>query len=160
MPSPSTPYQQEIARRLGIDVTSETQAVAGARILDIVERALDPDTERRSATPRQIEFARKLGLDPVVESFHVCSAQIDDHLRTLNEEAIARLQLKPGDRVIKTDSVEIDGQEHTLTREYVISSIGANGRVWFKGGNGAGAWPTQLAPASTISSEEDKRRAE
>ncbi len=160
MPNLSTTYQQEIARRLGIYVAGETQAIAGARILDIVERALGPDVEPRAATPRQLEFARKLGVNPVVESFHVCSSQIDDRLHTLNREAIDRLQLKPADRVVKTDSVEIDGQEHTLTREYVVSSIGVDGRVWFKGGNGAGAWPTQLALASTIKAEEDERRSE
>ncbi|MEG4507026.1 hypothetical protein QUA81_25545 [Microcoleus sp. F6_B4] len=74
----------------------------------------------------------------------MASAKIGEALFSKNQDAIAALNLKPGDRVIKISRFELNNEFHTFEQEFVISSIQPNGRVFFKGGNGRGAWPTQL----------------
>ena len=57
---------------------------------------------------------------------------------------IEKINLKPGDKVVKIAKVEIEGVVHDISREYVVSSIGGDGRIYFKGGNGWGAWPHEI----------------
>ena len=143
------PDQVKLASILNVDVTLDTEFVAAARLEDAVSPAIHPSGEPRNATERQIAFGRSLGLDLNNDSFRVASARIDEELRNRNHAALNALQLKPGDRVIKRHRIEIDGQVHDLDQEYVVSSVDDNLRVWFKGGNGLGAWPTQLEKVNT-----------
>ena len=57
---------------------------------------------------------------------------------------IQALDLKPGDRVVRRPVFEPHGEPHETAQEFVISSIQSNSRVFFKGGHGQSAWPTQL----------------
>ena len=75
---------------------------------------------------------------------NVASAKIADRLVERNEELLAKLQLKSGDQVIKHETVEWEGRIEDLSQEYIVSSIGRDGRIYFKGGNGQGAWPDQV----------------
>jgi len=52
--------------------------------------------------------------------------------------------LKPGDEVIKTSSFETEDGIYVYETDYVVSSVGKDTKVYFKGGNGRCAWPTQL----------------
>lgn len=147
MPRNSTPSAEQlrIAKLLGIDVKGDTEAVAAARIEDAVSPAISAEEQSRPATDRQIEFGNALGLSLAGESLRVASAKIDEELFRRNAVAVESLGLKAGDCVIKREILEYDGKELVLEREYVVSSIDPNSlRVWFKGGNGQGAWPTQL----------------
>jgi hypothetical protein len=136
--------QKKIARSLGIDITGDSRNIAAARIREIVEPAINPDSSYRSATQKQVEYAASLGLDVSGDSFWVCSAKIDDKLRELNHVALERLDLKPGDRVIVVDKGKINGQHHEHQEEHIVSSVGKNLRVYFKGGGGRGACPSQI----------------
>jgi hypothetical protein len=134
-----------IAELLGVDVGGDTEAVSAARIEDAVWPAISAGQPPRSATDRQIEFGKALGLVLAGDSMRVASAKIDEELFRRNALAVEALDLSPGDRVIKRETVKFEGKEHVLEREYVVSSIDASSlRVWFRGGNGQGAWPTQL----------------
>ena len=139
-----TDIQKKIARSLGIDITGDSRNIAAARIREIVEPAINPDSSYRSATQKQVEYAASLGLDVSGDSFWVCSAKIDDKLRELNQVALERLDLKPGDRVIVVDKGKINGQHYEHQEEHIVSSVGKNLRVYFKGGGGRGAWPSQI----------------
>jgi hypothetical protein len=141
---PPTVHQIEIAAKLGIDISGDSQAVAAARIREQVELAIRPEKEYRSATSAQINFGKKLCLDLKDDSIWVASAKLQDELDRLNRLKLEELQLKAGDPVIKTETVEVDGTVHTWETEYIVSSIGKNGRVYFKGGNGRSARPSQL----------------
>ena len=140
-------HQLQLATLLGIDITSNTEQVAAARLEDHVALAIHPGQEPRFATDRQIAFGQSLGLDLRNDSLRVASAKIEEELYAMNQAAVIDLDLRPGDRVIKRQRVEIDGRIHNLDREYVVSSVDDNFRVWFKGGNGQGAWPTELDKA-------------
>lgn len=137
-------HQIHLATLLDVDIVADTERVAAARLEDKVAPAIYPGQELRLATDRQVAFGRSLILDLTNDSFRVASAKIDDELRVRNRTAANDLGLKPGDRVVKRQRVEINGTCHDLDQEYIVSSVDENFRVWFKGGNGQGAWPTQL----------------
>jgi hypothetical protein len=92
-----------------------------------------------------VSFAASLGLNAGRDSIGVAAAKIAEELWKRNLAALSVLELKPGDRVVKRTSVEHERETHLLEWEYVVSSVDTESlRVWFRGGNGQGAWPTQL----------------
>lgn len=139
-----TSYQFEIALKLDIDISNDSRNVAGAKIYDVVQPAIDTNFEISEATVEQIKLGEKLGLNLNQDSMRVASAKIEDRLKEKNKNTLDKLNLKSGDKVIKKNKVNIQGEEKTFFSEHVVSSIGRNYRVYFKGGNGQGAWPTQL----------------
>jgi hypothetical protein len=139
-----TDIQVRVASALGVDITGDSQTVAAARLHDVVAEAIGERHGPRCATERQIEFGRGLGLDLRDDSLRVASARISDELERRNRETLARLQLQPGDRVVIRKTYDIDGRQNEWVRELTISSIDARGRLHFKGGNGYGAWPTEV----------------
>ncbi len=140
---PPSTDQQSLAALLGVDVAADTHDVAAARLLDAVAAAISFEPPE-PASERQKAFAESLGENVADDTKRVASAKIGESLLAKNQDAIAALQLKPGDHVIRTEHFEFDGEMRTLEQEFVVSSIQPSGRVFFKGGNGQGAWPTQL----------------
>jgi hypothetical protein len=139
-----TDFQRQVAAALGIDISRDSKAVAGARIQTFVGPALLDKDRSAPATERQLAFAEALGLDVRGDSNLVASAKIADELFDRNTAAAERLRLKPGDRVRVRHRVEVEGKTHDWLDEHVVSSIQPNCRIMFKGGNGMGAWPTQV----------------
>jgi hypothetical protein len=133
-----------VATALGLDVSGDSPTVASARILDVVANAIRERHGPRPATGKQIEYADALGLDVRRDTLRVASARIADELNRRNRVALVSMNLKPGDRVVKRVAVDMDGERHELTQEFTISSIHSSGRLFFKGGNGWGAWPTEV----------------
>lgn len=132
----ATHYQKDIASRLGISVANDTVTVASAKIRAVVAVALQPGQEVRASTEAQRAYARSLGIDVSSDSLLVASARIEEALLERNHELIRKYNLRPGTHVIWNQR----------QREMVISSIAENGRLWFKGGNGAGAFPHEITP--------------
>ena len=138
--------QKELARALGIELSDQTEAVAAAFLHDAVARAI-LDEPRQPSTSNQRVFAGSLNLDVGADSRRVASARIREARDSRNRDALQALQLAPGDRVVRIQTFEIDRVTHFDEREFIVSSIGPNHRVFFKGGQGQGAWPTQLRRA-------------
>jgi hypothetical protein len=137
-------HQVKLAALLRIDVSGDCESVAAARLQDAVAPAL-LDRAAAPSSVRQIEFGASLGLDLSSDTLRVASAKIDQALYYRNLMALRTLDLRSGDRVVKRDTYEMHGTVHVLEHEFVVSSIEPNSlRVWFRGGNGQGAWPTQL----------------
>ncbi|RJX18294.1 MAG: hypothetical protein C4570_07020 [Ammonifex sp.] len=139
-----TAFQKQIAATLGIDISHDTRGVAAARIHTVVGPAILSKAAAYPASERQIDFARALGLNVSKDSSLVASAKIADELFVRNQAALEKLQLKPGETVRVRHRIELDGMTREWTEEFVISSIQPNCRIMFKGGNGRGAWPTQV----------------
>lgn len=135
--------QLSLARLLGIEIDDDTFDVAAARVMDAVAPAVGYEPSEGSSE-RQREFAKSLGLNVIADSKRVASAKIGEALFAMNQHAIASLNLKPGDHVIRVGYFEYEGERRSVEQEFVVSSIQSNGRVFFKGGNGQSAWPTQL----------------
>lgn len=138
-----SPKQQELANLLGISISEDTPDIAAARLIDQIAEAIGYEP-REDSTSKQREFAASLGQDVGADSKRVASAKIGEALFCKNQDAIAALSLHPGDRVIRVSQFEHNGELQFFEREFIVSSIQASGRVFFKGGNGQGAWPTQL----------------
>jgi hypothetical protein len=139
-----TENQFRIAEKLGIDINADTEAVAAARILTSIAEAIGDLRSAAKASERQIAFARSLGINVSTDSSAIASAKISDVLYLKNREALDRLNLKPGDAVRKRSKFVANGEMKELVEEAVISSIQPNLRIFFKGGNGRGAWPTDI----------------
>lgn len=136
-------FQRKIAAQLGLDVAGDSYDVAAARIMDIVALAVKQFPARASSA-EQRKFAKSLKLNVAKDSMRVASAKISDALLAANKKALRRLKLSKGDKVVFTEKYDTESGVHRRISEHVISSIGSNGRVYFKGIGCQGAWPTQL----------------
>ena len=135
--------QKEIASRLGLDVSNDSYDVAAAKIMDQVALAVKHFPPKPSST-EQRKYAKSLNLAVAKDSMRVASARISDALADKNAKALSRLKLKKGDKVIHTEKYDYGEGLQTNTSEHIVSSIGSNGRVYFKGVGCQGAWPSQL----------------
>ncbi|WP_156117293.1 hypothetical protein [Xanthomonas sacchari] len=136
-------FQQEVAALLGLDVSNDSYDVAAAKIMDRVAIAVKHFPPKPSSA-EQRKFAKSLKLAVAKDSMRVASAKISDALADKNAKALARLNLKKGDKVIYIEKYDFGDGLQTNTSEHIVSSIGSNGRVYFKGIGCQGAWPSQL----------------
>ena len=141
--SPPSKDQDTLAALLKINLGGDSHDVAAAKLLDSVAVSLGFEPAE-PASDRQRAFAESLGASVAGITKRVASARIGELLLAKNLKAIEDMNLKPGDQVVRTQSFEFQGETRVLEQEFVVSSVQPNGRVFFKGGNGQGAWPTQL----------------
>lgn len=132
----ATKKQIEMATKLGIDVSTDSNITAAAKIESAVYEAINPGKERRKATEKQIDFLKALDIETECRGLIIVSALIDEELQNRNIAAIKRLDLKPGDTIVT--------EQYGLEQRDVISSIAAKRRIWFKGGQGRGCWPSKV----------------
>lgn len=106
------------------------------------------------ATLKQREFLEAIAngrsFEPVSLSKNVASAWIGHYLAVRTADSLERLHLRAGDQVThQSKLVDYDtGELHAWSDRYVVSSIGARGLVYFKGGNGKCGWPANLSRSS------------
>jgi len=139
-----TEEQLVLGKRLGLDLSQDTKAVAAARILDVVGSAIGDVPRYDKPTDKQIAFAESLGIDVTKCSFRVAFAMIQDACLEQEKKAVERMSLKPGDKVLRERELERDGQVYTLKREYIVSSIRDDGFVYFKGIGCECGWASTL----------------
>lgn len=132
----ATKKQIELAKKLGIDVSADSRIIAAAKIESAVYEAINPGAEPRKATEKQIDFLKALNIETECRDLIIVSALIDEELQRRNIEAIKKFDLKAGDTIVS--------EQYGREQEDVISSIGANHRIWFKGGQGRGCWPSKI----------------
>lgn len=144
---PPRPAQLTLAQTVGLTLVGDEPHNVVAAMLEDHLRPIVWNVDPAPATDRQIQFLRHLtattrsGL-----SKNVASAWIDHHLALKTRTRLAALQLKEGDAVIKSQRFHDpeSGQPIEILDYCVVSSIGANGLVYFKGGNGNCGWPSTL----------------
>ena len=145
--SGTTLPQRELAEVIGVKLSNEPGVVAVA----LIEAFLRPTLYGIGAflaTSKQAAFLAGLGHHADCSDMprSVASAWIDHYLsvRTLN--SLRQLQPKAGDllRHSKDFVNPSSGEVETVETDVVVSSIGSNGRVYFKGGNSHSGWPTDL----------------
>lgn len=134
MSAPVSKFQKAVARKLSIKVDAKSFTVAAAQIETALSAALIGEKAIKPASERQIAYANSLGIGTSKDSMKVASARIRDRLGETNAERIRFLQLVPGMRV----------KWKKWNQEMIISSISENGLLWFKGGNGKCAFPSQV----------------
>jgi hypothetical protein len=164
------PAQIELAQKLGIDVSHDSVLIAAARILDVVAASIAPAAEAgvsasqppSKPTAAQAKLARSIDLNIADDSSRVAAMRIRDRLEGLNRDAAKRLALVPGDCVTWSRTVRQEGKRLVLRDDGVVSSVGENGMVYLKGGNGRCCWARFLersANPTRSSRRSTKRRA-
>ena len=127
-------FQIELAGRLNIEIDRSSFLVASAQIEDAIALALWREPRLGLASERQVAYAASFGLDVAADSKRVASAKIEQKQLERSRKLISEMNLEPG--------IEVWWRQRE--RKMVISSIAANGRLWFKGGNGQGAFPHEV----------------
>jgi hypothetical protein len=150
---PFTTTQRTLAEQFGMTLQgNEPNGVVGVmleeRLMPLIWSA---EAAAELASERQRNFLRALGAASTADSTsltkRVASAWIDHHLAIKTADSLRRLQLKTGDAVIKRSvwRKELLGiPPHETLEFHYVSSIGADGLVYFKGGNGKCGWPSSL----------------
>ena len=145
-----TDAQLAVAAKLGIQVFPEdTYAAVAATILEAVGDVIG--CPPREVSGRQYDLAEELGIDVSdCTSSWVAFVRIQEAIQIANVDAVHRMDLTPGNRVVKT----VERGEHLLSqalgevreslaerspREFEVSSIREDGQVFFKGGEQAPA---------------------
>ena len=152
-----TKEQFALAEKLGISIDNDSQQVAAARLMDAVSLAIGMREGEVPPTENQINFADELGIDVRLDSKRISRAKIAEKLNENSFLAIIKMNLQPGDIVYLRDDYEMSDCEKGIhPRKYIISSIQSNGRVWFKGGNGTGAWASQIVKVNIFANQSVK----
>ena len=151
---PATPDQQALADAVGVTLPAGIPGrVAAAMLEDHLLPRIWTDGSRGStpATDKQIAFLESLETErPMTDrplTKREASAWIDYYLSARNARRLRELKLAAGQCVTKTETWvnQTTGELHTSATGHVVSSIGASGLVYFKGGNGQCAWPGELS---------------
>ena len=153
---PATDQQCELASTVGLALVG-TEPLGVAAVL--LEEHLQPliwGGESERATDRQRAFLVELGsrvADDAGLTKRTASAWIQHHLALRSIDCLRRLALVRDDAVIKRTRWRYPETKRLCeTLDYaIVSSVGADGIVYFRGGNGRWGWPSSLtrAPART-----------
>jgi hypothetical protein len=163
---PATDQQRELASTVGLALAGTEPRGVAAVLLEEYLQPLIWGEESERATDRQRAFLVELGsgvADDADLTKRTASAWIQHHLALRSIENLRHLALVRDDAVIKRTRWRHPKTERLCeTLDYaVVSSIGANGMVYFRGGNGGCGWPSSLtrAPARTRRNDYPKLRA-
>ena len=142
-----TPEQLATADLLGIQVSpDDTFAAVASAILEKVGNAIG--CPPRVVSDRQRELADELEIDVTdCASFWSAFVRIQEAIQLSNLDAVRRMGLKPGDRVVEADDAMERRMKESLgerwesvaeqfPREFEVASIREDGQVYFKGGSG------------------------
>jgi hypothetical protein len=151
---PATNQQRDLARTVGLTLVGTEPRGVAAVLLEEHLQPLIRGRQSERATERQRAFLVELGsrvADDADLTKRAASAWIEHHLALRSIEYLKRLALARDDVVIKrTRWRHSETGRLCETLDYaIVSSIGANGMVYFRGGNGKCGWPSSLARAAT-----------
>lgn len=144
-----TEIQRKIAAMLGIEIDGYSKrTVAAALRAALAEDVLDiVPTSATSESQRDI--AAQLGINNLSDYKEIAGLQIGAAFTKLNEEASAKYKFIAGMCVEFIGGPHVHDFTYNIGDTFVISSLGKDGRVYFKGGGGQSAHPSQLRPCST-----------
>ena len=148
--APATKEQRRLAATTQCNLPSDVPLlVAAAYLHDHLDAVINGRPQQtRPAWVRQLTFLGALASTeiPIPLTMRVASAWIDYFLTLRSIEYLNTLQLVAGDQVALSHEYtdRSTGERYTWEDEVMVSSIGSNGLVYFKGGNGQCAYPHRL----------------
>lgn len=137
----ATPEQKRLASFAGIKLSPQLpRVVAAARLKTALQELLNLPKPHAS-TESQLEFLTELDANraqdvQVRENFEEAHAWIDFHILKRRLQHLKRLQIEAGD-IVLVDALDGEHPEEVV-------SISDDGRINFRGGHGAGAWPDKV----------------
>lgn len=154
----ATDKQRDLATATRLALTgSEPRTIVAAMLEDHV-RPMIHGVDTDGATERQRALLRSFGAAAAADaelSNRTASAWIDHHRALETIEHLRRLRPAQGDAVTKRSRHHVGDTLYEDVEYGVVSSIGADGRVYFAGGGGKSARPSSLEPAPATSRPED-----
>lgn len=147
-----TLHQREIAKSLRIEIDSSMPAPVVAVILklEIAAAIFEPLKSGAEVPETLTQLEEDLGLEPtkafITGTFAERGAWFKSRYILMTVNGLKKLQPRVGDIVVRADDP---------IRQMVISSIGENGRIYMKGGNGLSAWPNHLTLIARQGESED-----
>jgi hypothetical protein len=156
----ATDQQRKLASTIGLELVGTEPRRVAAVMLEEHLRPLMWGEQSEPATDRQRAFLVELGsheADDALLARPVASAWIGHYLAVRTAGCLRHLALVRGDAVIKRTLWKhpVDGRLCETLDYAVVSSIGADGVVHFRGGNGKRGWPSSLTRAAVQTSRED-----
>jgi hypothetical protein len=131
-----TEQQKQIAKLLEIEIKSnDSFRTLKANIIDQIAEAIG-EKEREDPTEGQLDYAESLGMLMDDESRRVISAKIADELERRNRKALKKLKIKPGSKIRVRNEFG--------PKDFVVSSIKENGKIYFKGIGCPQAWASNI----------------
>lgn len=131
-----TEQQKQIAKILIIEIKSnDSFRTLKAKITDQIAEAIG-EKVREDPTERQLDYAESLGMLLDDKSRRVISAKIADELERRNRKALKKLKIKPGSKVRVRNEFRL--------KDFVVSSIKENGKIYFKGIGCPQAWASNI----------------
>jgi hypothetical protein len=138
---PTTERQLKLARMAGVELPSAfPQIVAAARLQEALASDLhirpssEPSESQLELIAVMSEFAPK-DVEPAPRNVREATAWLRFLYLKMRAHALETSRLESGD-VVEFGSREVEVAE--------ISSIGSDGRIYFRGGMGRGAWPDEV----------------
>ena len=147
---PPTKELLSLTNSLEFSHKHEPHGVLSALVEDWLRPVLHQQ-QSAPATEKQLNYLKTLTRSDANPNMTrpIASAWINHHLALRTIHALNQLKLKSGDKVqVKKESVNPEtGEIVDIGGMFTISSIGANGLVYFRGGNGNCAWPDKIHKA-------------
>ena len=149
---PATSDQWSLADKVGLRLGEDVPRAVASVLLEDFLRPMVWGEAPDPATDKQRAFLVQLGAIDVAADADLSkaagSAWIDHCLSLQNQQSLRDLRLARGDQVLKrwTSRDPASGIATEFLDHCVVSSIGTNGLVYFKGGNGKCGWPSSLQP--------------
>jgi hypothetical protein len=143
---PPSARQKELANSLGLRVTDATPWGVAAVLIESHVSSVVWGTTPKPVTEPQNGLLGQLGHPGAVDSRRVASAWIEHYYATRCGDALKRWKPVRGDKVtLEHDRFDVaTGEFYRTTTDGVISSIGDNGLIYFRGGNGKCGWATHI----------------
>ena len=148
MHSSPTERQLKVAALCGLDITGLSKRSAAAVLGATLAEEVLGVVPRLPATESQCEIARQLKITSLSSFKEVATVQIQAAFVCLNEEAMRKFNFAPGMWVAFVGGPHVRESSHAIGELFQVSTIGRDGRVYFKRTNGAGAFPSQLQPGA------------
>ena len=147
-----TPEQTDVAKSLKIEIDPSMPAPVAAVILKsrLSDAIIEPLKTGAEIPENLTQLEEELGLEHtkafITGTFAERDAWFKSRYILMTVNGLKKLQPRVSDVVVRADDPN---------RQMVISSIGENGRIYMKGGNGLGAWPNHLTLIARQGESED-----
>lgn len=145
-----TKLQERIASLCGVTVKGLSKRSAAALLSSKLAEDVLGLTPLLPTTEAQLDIARQLALPNLSEFKDIASLEIQAEFVRLNEIALEQYKFTPGMWVVVTCGHPLRELAYEIGDQFQISTLGRDGKIYFKKSNGLGAYPSQLEPVAIL----------
>lgn len=141
-----TKLQGQIASLCGVTLKGLSKRSAAALLSSkLAEDVLGLKPVLPTTEP-QLDIGRQLDLLNLSEFKDIASLEIQAEFVRLNEIAIEKYKFTAGMWVVVVGGYRVSESSYEVGDQFQISTLGRDGKIYFKKTNGLGAYPIQIKP--------------